>query len=103
MPEKPALTQKLTHFINNTAIASQQLATTIQTNLLENLHTNGFKTRDRGVKKGMYRLLIRNSMPSVLVEIGFITNVKDALLLSNSNYQGCVAKGIVTGIKKILK
>ena len=103
MPHKPALTKKLTHFINNTATASEQLATSIQTNLLDNLHNHGFQTRDRGVKKGMYRLLIRNSMPSVLVEIGFITNMRDAVLLSNSNYQDCVAGGIVTGIKKILK
>lgn len=97
MAHQPSLTQRLTHFIQNTAHASEQLATSIQTNLLSHLHYNGFQTRDRGVKKGMYRLLIRNSMPSVLAEIGFISEAK---LLSNSNYQNCLAKAIFNAIKQ---
>lgn len=102
MPKKASEIKKLTHFFNNTAKASEQLASSMQTSLLNNLRHNGFNPNDRGVKKGMYRLLMRNSMPSVLIELEFITNLKNAILLSNRRYQDCLAQGIATGVIKTL-
>ena len=102
MQKEPSVIKKLTRFFNNTAKASEQLASSMQTNLLKNLRDNGFTPKNRGVKKGMYRLLMRNSMPSALIELEFITNPKNAKLLSNKKYQDCLAQGICTGIIKTL-
>jgi N-acetylmuramoyl-L-alanine amidase len=41
-------------------------------------------------------------MPSVLVEIGFVSNPKEAKQLRNRTYQKALAQGIFTGIHEFL-
>ena len=53
--------------------------------------------RDRGMKvrPGLY-VLKRTAMPAILVELGFITNPREASLMSNS--PSLYADGIYNGI-----
>ena len=52
---------------------------------------------DLGVKKGPFYVLFMSSMPSILVETGFLTNRKDAGLLANDRYLDTLAAQIASG------
>lgn len=60
--------------------------------------------KDRGVKAngGMYVLRATNA-PSVLVELGFISNVNDAALLKDDTWRDQVAEALARGIKNYCK
>lgn len=49
---------------------------------------------DRGIKQGNLAVLRENSVPSVLAEIGFISNAKDAKLMSTEASREKMAKGL---------
>jgi len=75
--------------------ASKQLAESIQRELKQNL-----KNTKREAKAGSYYLIDRTKMPTVLVEVGFISNPQEAALLQNDEYQSRVAYAIYQGIVK---
>ncbi|HEY4307782.1 MAG TPA: N-acetylmuramoyl-L-alanine amidase [Gemmatimonadaceae bacterium] len=52
---------------------------------------------NRGVKQAGFRVLVTSFMPSVLVEIGFGTNPKEAKYLSDASSQDALAKAIADG------
>lgn len=60
--------------------------------------------KDRGVKAngGMYVLRATNA-PSVLVELGFISNEEDALLLKDGTWRNKVVEAMASGIKNYCK
>ncbi|HEY4216984.1 MAG TPA: N-acetylmuramoyl-L-alanine amidase [Gemmatimonadaceae bacterium] len=51
----------------------------------------------RGVKQAGFRVLVTAYMPSVLVEIGFGTNPKEAAYISNSRDQQAIANAVADG------
>lgn len=54
--------------------------------------------KDRGVKYANYQVLRDTSMPAVLVELGFINNPAEELLLGSVEYQTKCAEAIAKGI-----
>ncbi len=52
---------------------------------------------DRGVSSAGFLVLHRTVMPSILVELGFISNSKDENLISSKDGQEKLAKGIFNG------
>ncbi|MEI1422023.1 N-acetylmuramoyl-L-alanine amidase [Bacillus cabrialesii] len=72
---------------------SRRLAADIQSQLVSSL-----QTRDRGVKESDFYVITYSHMPSVLAELGFITNSSDADKLGNKDYQQKAADAIVNGI-----
>lgn len=50
--------------------------------------------KSRGVKQAGFWVLWRTSMPSVLVEIGYLTNPKEEQELNDKSIQGNIASGI---------
>lgn len=50
--------------------------------------------RDRGVKQAGFVVLWKTTMPSVLIETGFITNVKEGRFLNESENRGLIASCI---------
>lgn len=56
----------------------------------------------RGVKRANFFVLKYNSMPSILIEVGFLSNGREAKLLLNRDYQKKVATGIFQGINGFL-
>ena len=73
---------------------SSNLALRIQSSLMEKS-----STIDRGVKQAGFYVLRGAFMPSVLVELGFITNVDEEKKLLNKDYQNKLADSIVEGVK----
>jgi N-acetylmuramoyl-L-alanine amidase len=56
------------------------------------------KTKNRGVKKAPFVVLIGASMPSVLAEIGFVSNPKDEALLRKGDVRQKIAEGLYKGL-----
>lgn len=54
--------------------------------------------RKQPIKQGPFHV-IHQGIPSVLVEVGFITNEKEALRLTSEDYQKQTAKAIYNGLK----
>ena len=86
---------------------SKNLAQIIHRSLMENV--KGFEVTDedgtthspisRGVKENQtYYTLRHTSMPSVVVEIGFLSHNGEATLLNSEKYQDAIARGIAYGI-----
>ncbi|MGR6546257.1 N-acetylmuramoyl-L-alanine amidase family protein [Paenibacillus tundrae] len=56
------------------------------------------KLHDRGVKYGNFAVIRETTMPSVLLEVGFISNPTEERLLFDPEFQDRVAQGISKGI-----
>lgn len=56
------------------------------------------RTRDRGVKKAPFVVLIGAAMPSILAEVGFVSNPKDEALFKRPEFRQRIAEGLYRGI-----
>ena len=80
-------------FYWKTSNEGKRLAKLIQSNLIQftGLH-------DRGIKTSNLHVLRETRMTSILVECGFMDNLKEANLMLDESYQWKCAKAIVKGI-----
>lgn len=74
------------------------LARIVHSKILQSLNV-----RDRNVRKARFYVLRKTSMPSILVETGFITGREDVANLTNSTYQNQMAEAIAQGIIQYLR
>ena len=58
------------------------------------------KIKSRGVKQAGFLVLWQTAMPSVLVEIGFLTNQSDRSFLKTEEGQRTIAKGIFRAVRQ---
>ncbi len=72
---------------------SLQLASIIQNNLVAKL-----KRHNRHVKMDNFQVLRETIMPSVLIELGFLTNKKEGRFLNSKSGQQAMAKNIANSI-----
>ena len=77
---------------------SLELAWTTKQAMVRHLKRR-YKIRDHGVKTAPFYVLRFTSMPSILAEIGFISNPTEESLLRTNTYQRRVAQAIFRGIK----
>jgi N-acetylmuramoyl-L-alanine amidase len=56
--------------------------------------------RDLGVKKALFHVLVGARMPSVLVEMFFITNRSEGRAMSRESYQDAMVEALFEGIQK---
>lgn len=59
--------------------------------------------KSNGISYGNYHVLRENARPSVLVELGFLSNAKDEQLVKSSAYQLKAAEAIVNGLQDYFK
>ncbi len=79
---------------------SKLLADAVHKNLFRNINRY---TNNRGVKAHTpYFVITHNNLPSILVEIGFLTHKNEARNLSKSHYQDKIAHGIAEGIHRFI-
>jgi N-acetylmuramoyl-L-alanine amidase len=77
---------------------SREFAARLQTSL-STLETKGnAAAKNRGLKKAPFIVLIGASMPSVLAEIGFLTNAADEALLRKPEYRQKIADALYKGM-----
>ncbi len=95
--------KKLPHFINDffyrQNAASKVLASYIHNGIVKLLKEKNITIIDRGIKQSLCRIFLRNESPTSLVEVGFLTNQKEAKRLANPKYRQILAYGISSGIK----
>ncbi len=92
-----ALTIGQEEYIENSLL----LASLIQENIKK---TTALKSRGlNGVNQAGFWVLARNSMPSVLVETGFLSNPQDAKYLMSNRGQDKVANALYLGFKEYKK
>ncbi len=65
---------------------------------IQNEFTNDLKRTNRGVKKAGFLVLRETYMPSVLIEIGFLTNRAEGKYLNSERGQTQIAKAITEGV-----
>ena len=61
--------------------------------------TVGDLTENRGIREESWFVVRKAKMPSVLIELGYLTNREEARLLSDPSYLQKLAQGIYTGIR----
>ncbi len=79
-------------------IESHKLAIDVQRNMVKNLKSEFRGVKDGGVRPAPFYVLVGASRPSILVEVGYITNAKERQRLFTSDYQEEIVEGIVNGV-----
>lgn len=78
--------------------ASHKLAIDVQAGLLQSTRSKYKDVNDSGVREGPFWVLVGAQMPSILIELGYISNLKEGKRLYSSIYQKLLARGIANGI-----
>jgi N-acetylmuramoyl-L-alanine amidase len=86
---RPDISGIETYYFNN----GQDLARVIHGSMLQGTGAN-----DRRVRQARFYVLRKTSMPSVLLEVGFVTGAEDAARLSDPAYRSQMAASIARGI-----
>jgi N-acetylmuramoyl-L-alanine amidase len=81
-------------------IPSNNLADRVQEALVERIHKKYGQVRDLGVKQAPFVVLVGADMPSILIEVSFISNPREEKRLRNPRYLDALADAIVDGLKK---
>jgi N-acetylmuramoyl-L-alanine amidase len=79
---------------------SREFATLVQDALSTAWTKLDSASRNRGVKKAPFVVLIGASMPSILAEIGFLSNKHDEALLAKSEQRQKLAEALFEGIER---
>jgi N-acetylmuramoyl-L-alanine amidase len=96
--------QILASLITTTKINdSSRLAGRVQDNLYKSSKKKYRGLKNLGVKEGPFYVLHGADMPSILVEVGFLTHRKEARMLSQPKYLYQLASSIAEGIHKYLQ
>ncbi len=82
---------------------SVRLAANVQETLVSTLKARYSKVNSNGIKGAPFYVLVGTRMPSVLVEVSFISNPKEEARLRSGAYLDTIAKGIARGLSKYIK
>lgn len=91
---KPEINGLETHYYNDNSV---DFANTVHSNLI-----NTVNKKDRGVFKSKFYVINHNTMPAILVEIGFISNSAERNELITHDRKQKTAQAIAQGILKYL-
>jgi N-acetylmuramoyl-L-alanine amidase len=75
-----------------------RLAEAVRGTILQNIST----IKDRGTRKARFYVLRKSSMPSILVETGYMSGREDNPRLGSPEYQNRMAEAIAAGVLKYL-
>ncbi len=88
---------------NSKITESSRLAAEIQNSLIDELSRSFSNIKNRGVYQGPFYVLLGATMPSILVEVGFISNHREGKRLSDPHFQDKTALAIVKGVESYAK
>lgn len=78
---------------------SEDFAARVQGALFRTQKREGFAPKNRGVKAAPFIVLVGAEMPSVLVEIGFLSNAKEEAALKTPGYRQKIAEALLSGLE----
>ena len=73
-----------TYIAKNASTTSKNFAKTLNDEIVKTMKSLDKNAKDRGVKSENFTVIYKASMPSVLVEYGFYTNLDDLKILKNN-------------------
>ena len=86
--------------LNNKLDESRDFALHVQRAMVKRQRTANRVLKDLGVKQAPFVVLIGANMPSVLAEMGFVTNAPEAKLLKAAAYRQKIAESLFNAIRK---
>jgi N-acetylmuramoyl-L-alanine amidase len=92
------LIQKIARY--DKAEESKEFARRIQVELYTFSARNVPGSKNRGVKSAPFVVLIGANMPSILAEIGFLSNPKEEALLKKPDYRQKLAEALYRGVSR---
>ena len=84
--------------LNSRKKESVRLASFVQKRTMSQIGTAGFATKDNGTKGAPFHVLLGASMPGILVEVGYSSNLNESRNLGSPKYRDAIAEGIANGI-----
>ena len=94
----PPLSGRGSDLYYDSDVEGKRLAEAIQAELVRVLGPN-----KRLARPGNYRVLRDTTMPAAIVEVGFLSNPREAGLLADPHYQARVAQAVYWGILRYLR
>ncbi len=88
---------------NEKIAESKELAGEVQKMLHTELRKSGAEVRNRGVKQAPFVVLVGGTMPSILVEVAFLSNAEDEKLLKSPQGRQGAAEALFSGVSKYLE
>jgi N-acetylmuramoyl-L-alanine amidase len=79
---------------------SRDFAQKVQASLVSATQKSVGAARDRGVRQAPFLVLIGATMPSILAEIGFVSNPRDERLLRRSDQRQQIAEALFKGVSQ---
>jgi N-acetylmuramoyl-L-alanine amidase len=89
--------------LNNKLDESKNLAALVQDGLARRLRASNKTLKNLGVKQAPFVVLIGAAMPSVLVEVSFLTHQREGQLLRTESYRQRIAESLADAIAKYRK
>ncbi len=83
-------------------VESNKLALDVQRNMVKRVKRRYSDVKDGGVRPAPFYILVGASRPSILVEVGYLTNSKERVRMYKSDYQERIVEGITEGINQYL-
>jgi N-acetylmuramoyl-L-alanine amidase len=80
-------------------VLSNKIAIDIQSSMLKAVKKK-YNVEDGGVREAPFWVLVGATMPSVLIELGYITNPEESDNMVNPQYQKQLVDGISDGIDR---
>ncbi|MDD3054992.1 MAG: N-acetylmuramoyl-L-alanine amidase [Aliarcobacter sp.] len=78
--------------------ASHKFAIDIQSGILQSARSKYKDIKDSGVREGPFWVLVGAQMPSILVELGYVSHPTESKRLYDKAYQQLLANGISNGV-----
>jgi N-acetylmuramoyl-L-alanine amidase len=82
---------------------SLNLAHTVQESLVDTVKPIQGHATDLGVKRAFFYVLINTGMPSILAEVGFISNPTEEIMLKKESYRQAIARALYRGVKQYVE
>ena len=83
-------------------IESNKLAIDVQGQMVKHVRSGYSDVKNGGVRPAPFYVLVGASRPSILIEVGYLTNPKERKRLFTNDYQERIAKGIVAGTTRYI-
>jgi len=83
-------------------VESNKLAIDVQYNIMKNLKSKYPDVKNGGARPAPFYVLVGASRPSILVEVGYLTNSKERSRLFTDDYQNRIVNGITEGVNRYI-
>jgi len=95
----PKASDAVTGILNDLALGQARNDSAALALIVQQQMVRGLRAPSRGVRQAPFLVLSGTRMPSVLVEIGFISHPREGRMLGRSSYQRRVAQALADGVR----